>query len=32
LVADAPCHGKIYHQNLDDSQPNGDPNGLNIEE
>lgn len=24
LVADAPCHGKKYH-NVDDSYPDGDP-------
>jgi len=27
LVSDAPCHGKKYHS-VDDSYPNGDPDGL----
>lgn len=27
LIADAPCHGKKYH-NYDDDYPEGDPNGL----
>jgi len=30
LIADAPCHGKKYHDFVD-SYPNGDPNGLNID-
>ena len=31
LIADAPCHGKKYHDSHSDDYPNGDPNGLNIE-
>lgn len=27
-VADAPCHGREYHNGCGDSYPNGDPNGL----
>jgi len=27
LIADAPCHGDMYHQE-DDDYPKGDPNGL----
>ena len=31
LVCDAPAHGKKYHNNQDDSFPQGDPKGRNIE-
>jgi len=31
LVADAPCHGKKYHS-VNDDYPNGNPNGLVLEE
>lgn len=32
LVADAPCHGKKYHEDsIDDEYPKGDPNGIDIE-
>lgn len=31
-IADAPCHGKKYHEGLEDSYPNGDPEGLVPEE
>jgi len=30
LIADAPCHGKMFHQ-LGDSYPDGDPGGLEPE-
>jgi len=30
LIADAPCHGTVYHSSSDD-YPNGDPNGLHPE-
>lgn len=32
LVSDAPCHGVKYHKVSGDSYPNGDPNGLVIED
>ncbi len=31
LIADAPCHGRRFHS-LGDSYPNGDPNGLQVED
>jgi len=31
LIADAPCHGKQWHS-VDDSYPDGDPNGLDPEQ
>lgn len=31
LISDAPCHGVKYHKGCVDSYPNGDPNGLVIE-
>jgi len=30
LVADAPCHGEVFHDE-DDQYPSGDPNGLEPE-
>ena len=33
LICDAPCHGKKYHDNdVEDDYPNGDPNGLILED
>ena len=33
LIADAPCHGRKYHDNdVDDYYPQGDPNGLILED
>ena len=33
LICDAPCHGKKYHDNdVEDNYPNGDPNGLILED
>mmetsp|Transcript_41174 Transcript_41174/g.43066 ORF Transcript_41174/g.43066 Transcript_41174/m.43066 type:complete len:800 (-) Transcript_41174:61-2460(-) len=34
LICDAPCHGRKYHTNeyMRDDYPNGDPNGLVIED
>jgi len=26
-IADAPCHGSVYHDGLGDNYPNGDPSG-----
>lgn len=31
LIADAPCHGSKFHS-MADTYPNGDPNGLIIED
>jgi hypothetical protein len=32
LVADAPCHGKNYHNITYDKFPNGDPSGVKLED
>ena len=32
LISDNPCHGAKYHNIRTDSYPQGDPNGLNVEE
>ena len=32
LVADAPCHGKNYHNISFDKFPNGDPSGIKLED
>ncbi|CAM9201664.1 unnamed protein product [Laminaria digitata] len=29
LIADAPCHGRMYHANINDNHPDGCPDGLN---
>jgi hypothetical protein len=31
LITDAPCHGTAFHNLRDDSYPEGDPFGLDIE-
>lgn len=28
LIADAPCHGRKFHDSYEDNYPLGDPNGL----
>jgi len=30
LIADAPCHGKEYHENCNDNHPRGDTSGLSM--
>jgi hypothetical protein len=32
LIADAPCHGKQYHNCHGDDYPKGDPEGLIVED
>ena len=29
-IADAPCHGRQYHDGVNDDYPSGDPDGLRI--